>query len=200
MSTVPTMVFWIVVGIVLVASVVLIAVEGRVMSKPVTERTSGEDRFIRSSRAVGRAQQAFARNVAPWSAVAAAVLGLVATIPLWTSGKTGVAVALTVFFVLFAVGMCAFWAKVLRHRGPDSVWRAAEDERVREADEAGRPRWFVSVAAGWGVAGMFTGLGLLFLVLALTGGGSLVAPLVVLGIGLLFMVLVGIQQRAEGRR
>lgn len=38
------------------------------------------------------------------------------------------------------------------------------------------------------------------IVLALTGGGSLVSPLVILDIGLLFLVLVGIQQRAEAHR
>lgn len=200
MSTVSTMVVWIVVGIVLLASVVLIVVEGNVMRKPAAERSSGEQRFIRASRAVGRGQQTYARVVAPWLVLGSALVGLFATVPLWMSGETGVAIGLTVFFLVFAAGMLVFWAKVLRHRGPGSAWRAAEDERIRSADEAGRPRWFVSVKAGWALSAMFTGLGVVFLVLALTGGGSLLAPAVVLGVGLLFMVLVGIQQRVEARK
>ena len=129
MSTVPIMVLWIVVGIVLAASVVLLVAEGRVMSKPSAERSSGEDRFMRASRAVGRGQQAYARNVAPWLALGAAVLGLVATIPLWVEGKVGPAIGLTVFLVLLAAGVLVLWAKVLRHRGPGSAWRADESRR-----------------------------------------------------------------------
>ncbi|WFR67779.1 hypothetical protein P9139_04945 [Curtobacterium flaccumfaciens] len=190
----------IVVGAVLLVSVVLIVFEGRVMAKPEADRTDRERRFLTADRAAARGYQTYARSVAPWIAVGAAVVGLVITIPFWLDGRTGVAAGLTVLFVVLGGGMLVFWATVLRHRGPGSAWRERQDERTREADAAGRPRWFVNVRAGWWLAGGFTVLGAAALIGALYGVGSPFTGGIMLAVGVLYLVLVAVQQRAEHRR
>lgn len=190
----------IVVGAVLLVSVVLVVVEGRVMRKPESERSERERRFLSRDRAVGRGYQSYARNIAPWIAVGSAVVGILVTIPFWVEGRTAAAAGLTVLFVVLGGGMFALWALVFRHRGPRSEWRAQEDQRTREADAAGRPRWFVSVRAGWWLGGGFTVLGAVALLGSITGGGSPFAGVIMLAVGLIYLVLVVIQQRAEARR
>lgn len=194
------MVVWIVVGVVLLVAIVLIALEGRVMRKPESERSDRERRFMRADRAVGRANQSYARNVAPWLVVGLAVLGLLVTIPFWIEGRTGVAAGLTAFFVVFGVGAVVVWALVLRKRGRGSAWREDQDRQTREADAAGRPRWFVSVRAGWWLGGVATAIGIAALVVAGVGGSGLFPGVVITAVGVLFLVLVVIQQRAEAHR
>ncbi len=194
------MIVWIVIGAVLLVSVVLIAVEGRIMHKPESERSDRERRFMQVDRAVGRANQSYARNVAPWLVVGLAVVGLAITIPFWAEGKTGAAAGLTGFFLVFGVGAIVFWALVLRKRGRGSAWREDQDRQQREADAAGRPRWFVSVKAGWLLGGMFTAIGIAALVTSLIGGGGFITASILLAVGILFLVMVVIQQRAEAKR
>lgn len=200
MSNVASMLIWIIVGIVLLVMIALLVAEGRVMRKPESEWSDGERRFLRADRAVGRAHQSYARSVAPWLVVGMAVVGLLVTIPFWSEGRTGAAIGLTAFFVVFGVGAVLLWALVLRKRGRGSDWRADQDRQQREADAAGRPRWFVSVRAGWWLGGVGTGLGLVLLVFAIATGGDVVGGTVVTAIGVLFLVMVMIQQRAEAKR
>lgn len=201
MGTVRIMITLIVVGAVLLVSIVVIVFEGRVMRKPEAERSERERRFLRADRAAARGYQAYGRNVAPWIAVGGSVLGLLVTIPFWLEGRVGVALGLTVLFVVLGGGMLLVWATVLRHRGPGSAWRRREDERTAEADAVGRPRWFVSVRAGWWLSGAMTAFGLVFLVAPMATGGEVpVAGIIVTAVGLLFLVLTVVQQRAEARR
>ncbi len=201
MGTVRVMIALVVVGAVLLVSIVVIVIEARVMRKPQAERSEREQRFLRADRAVARGYQTYGRSVAPWVAVGGAVLGLLVTIPFWLEGRVGPALGLTVLFVVLGGGMLLFWSTVLRHRGPGSAWRQREDERTAEADAAGRPRWFVSVKAGWWLSAAMTAFGLVFLVTPMATGGEVpVAGIIVTTVGLLFLVLTVVQQRAEARR
>lgn len=190
-------VVWVVLGIALVVVVVVVALEARIMHKPEAERAPWERRFLRVDRGAARVQQTWARNVMPWMVAAVAVVGLVALAPLWAEGRVGVAAGLSAMFVVLGGGAVLLWATVLRKRG--AAWRSRQDDENRRADADGRPRWFVSVKAGYLLGGAFTVIGLLSLLSSITMGGAVTTTAVLLAVGVLFLVLAALQQRGERR-
>jgi membrane protein implicated in regulation of membrane protease activity len=190
-------VFWVVLGIVGVAALVLLVVEAIIMRKPEDQRSDRERRFLRADRAVARGQQWYARNIAPWLAIAVALIGILAVLPLWFDGRIGLAAGLTAMFVVLALAMVALWVFVLRRRGAE--WRRRQDEATAQADREGRPRWFVSGKSGVALGVGFLAFGGLMIAVAAMQHTSPWLAVIISAAGVLLLVLALVQSRAERR-
>jgi hypothetical protein len=189
---------WVVVAL-FVLCIPLIVIEARIMRKPEAERSERERRFLSRDRAVARGQQWYSGHVAPWLAVAFAVLGIVVLLPLWAR-RPALAAVLTACFVAGALGVMALWFFVLRKRG--RAWREQQDRAQHDADVAGRPRFFISGKAGLWLGAGFLALGIADLVfLAVTGttGTLTVLAILLVVVGGGFLGLGIWQFRAERR-
>lgn len=179
---------WIVIGAAIVAGLVLMVIEGRIMRKPESERTEREKRFMTNDRRVGRANQRYQLRVAPWVCVGLVVIVLALLTPQLLAGHIGTYLTIAIPVVALGVGMVVLWAWARKHRGAE--WRRAEDERNHDADVQGRPRWFISGKAGFWLGGGFLVLGVAFTVMAIDSHSHDVfgGPLVVL-VGVVMLVL-----------
>lgn len=188
---------WVLVGVAAVAVLVLLVIEGRIMMKPDAERSDRERKFLTADRASARGSQWYGRNIAPFIGIASGVLLLVLASVLWSQGKPALVPA--VFGVVAVVGMLFLRRFLVRHRGPE--WRQQQNDLNKQADAAGRPRWFANTKAGFGLGAAFLLFGIGSLVLDLAGKHHSVSwsGLALLACGLAVLILAAIQRRAEHR-
>jgi len=184
---------WVLVGLFILA-IPLLVVEMHIMRKPEAERTERERNFLRKDRAAARAQNWFSAHVSPWIAIGVAIIGLVVLIPLW-SRRPGLALVMTVVYVVLILGALVLWVFVLRKRG--RAWREHQKAQQAAADAAGHPRFFISGKAGLWAGSIALALGIAALVFFIVTGGGLLLPTLLCVFGVVFLVLGVIQFRAE---
>ncbi|ARC57062.1 hypothetical protein AS850_08240 [Frondihabitans sp. 762G35] len=189
----------ILVGVALVCGAVLLVVEVRIMRKPESERSDREREFLKADRALAKGNRAYSRNVAPFLGVAAGILLLVLSIPLWVQGRVGAAALVTAVGAAAIVGLLLLRRFFVRHRGPS--WEAGEVEATREADVAGRPRWFTNTTAGLWLGAFFLAFGVIATTLDLSGRSHSVSwsSAAILLSGVLVVILALVQRRSDQR-
>jgi hypothetical protein len=187
---------WYVIGAAVVVGLALMLVEGRIMRKPASERSDREQRFIDRDRRVARGNQRWQLRVTPWICVGLVVLVLVLLLPELMAGHVATFLEIGIPAIALGIGMVVLWAWARKHRGAE--WRHAEDERNREADVQGRPRWFISGKAGFGISIGFLALGVAILVLqATTHAHDMISGALVAVVGLVMLGFAIVQYRAE---
>jgi NADH:ubiquinone oxidoreductase subunit 3 (subunit A) len=133
-------------GLVL-ACVVLLVIEWRIMRKPQADRSERERRYMTGSRKFARGYNEVAMKVGPIVIIVNGALLLLLSVLFWMQEQWGLAWLFTVLWLLsIAVALLLRWF-IKKRRGPD-VWAKWEAGNQR-ADEEGCPRWFGSTAAGW---------------------------------------------------
>ena len=189
-------------GLVL-ACLVLLVVEWRIMRKPQSKRSDRERRYMTGSRKFAKGYNKVAMKVGPIVMIVNGALLLLLSVLFWMQEQWGLAWMFTGLGVISIAGAVLLRVFIKKRRGPE-FW-AKWEEGNRRADEEGYPRWFGSTKGGIavGIGFLVLGAAMLALNLGLRSDDLMmgrVLPVVILVFGAFCLVGALAQQQRERER